>query len=210
MNLNNLNYGDDNLFSKSLEILNKKYNQKINVYYGKKTKLVFGYGDIKAKIALIGEAPGKNEVIEGKPFVGKAGKNLDEFLNILNIKKENIYITNIVKIRPTKINSLTGREINRPPTKDEVSLFTELIKEELKIIKPELVVTLGNVALKCITDDNSLSIGVMHGKIKKVKFGEENYDIFPLYHPASIIYRQELKKTYIEDLYTLKKHILKS
>lgn len=167
--------------------------------------IVFGEGNSEAKLVLVGEAPGAKEVELGRPFVGQAGKNLDEFLEILELKREDIYITNVVKIRPYKMSEKTGRKSNRPPSKDEVEKYNRYMEEEIDIIQPKVVVTLGNVPLKAVSKDQNLTIGGVHGSpIEKAK-----YYIFPLYHPASIIYRQELKKTYIEDLYKLKEFIVK-
>lgn len=167
--------------------------------------IVFGEGNSEAKLVLVGEAPGAKEIELGRPFVGQAGKNLDEFLHILELNREDIYITNVVKIRPYKINEKTGRKSNRPPSKDEVEKYEKYMMEEIRAIQPKVVVTLGNVPLKAVLKDQKVTIGGVHGEpIKK-----EGYYIFPLYHPASIIYRQELKKTYIEDLHKLKEFIMR-
>lgn len=167
--------------------------------------IVFGEGNSEAKLVLVGEAPGAKEVELGRPFVGQAGKNLDEFLEILELKREDIYITNVVKIRPYKISEKTGRKSNRPPSKDEIAKFRRYMEEEIHTIQPKVVVTLGNVPLKSVSGDQKITIGEFHGEAIE----KEGYYIFPLYHPASIIYRQELKKTYIEDLHKLKEFIVK-
>ncbi len=190
-----------------LDKLNKTYQEKINEYFNMDTKLVFGDGRPNSEIALVGEAPGKNEVIKGKPFVGQAGKNLDEFIEMLAIKRDDLYITNIVKMRPYKINPQTGRESNRPPTRKEIEIFTDFIKEELSIVKPKLIVTLGNVALKCIVDSDSAAIGNLHGSPLEVSFRQIAFKLYPLYHPASVIYRPELRKVYLEDLSKLKEYL---
>lgn len=190
-----------------LHELNNELKHFINDFYQQETPLVFGGGDPNSKIVLIGEAPGKNEIVQGKPFVGQAGKNLDEFISILEIQKSDLYITNVVKMRPFKINEATGRESNRTPTKKEVEVFSSFLMRELEIVEPRLVVTLGNIALKCITQDDKASIGVLHGNPIEMKFGNASFQLFPLYHPASIIYRAELKETYIKDLHILKDFI---
>jgi len=165
---------------------------------------VFGEGNINAKLILVGEAPGANEVEQKRPFVGKAGKNLDYFLEVLEIKREDIYITNVVKIRPYKINEKTGKKSNRPPNKNEIEKYINILYEEIKIIKPEVIVTLGNFALKAVSEDKNITIGQVHGTINRTGKGN---NIFPLYHPAAIIYNQSLKTTYEEDLIKLKKYI---
>ncbi|MDO4741329.1 MAG: uracil-DNA glycosylase, partial [Eubacteriales bacterium] len=88
------------------------------LYPGQTHPLVFGEGDVGAGLLLIGEAPGEQEVAQGRPFVGKAGKNLDELLALAGLERGALYITNAVKIRPTKL-SAAGRVVNRPPTKEE-------------------------------------------------------------------------------------------
>lgn len=193
--------------SNLLKALNSQMKNFIDEMYQDETPLVFGDGNIDASLVLIGEAPGKQEVQQGKPFVGQAGKNLDEFITILDINRENLYITNVVKLRPYKINEATGREVNRTPIKKEINIFTSYLKRELQIIEPELVVTLGNIALKCITMDDSSSIGVLHGNPMDIKFGEVQFKLFPLYHPASIIYRADLKDIYLQDLHKLKNYL---
>lgn len=190
-----------------LESLNRELKDYIDDLYQEATPLVFGGGDLDSQIVLIGEAPGKNEVLQGRPFVGQAGKNLDEFINILEIEKSDLYITNVVKIRTYKVDEQTGRESNRTPTKKEIGIFTSYLIRELEIVKPKLVVTLGNIALKCMTQDEKAAIGNLHGNPIEVKFDRENFQLFPLYHPASIIYKADLKDTYISDLHKLKGYI---
>ena len=101
--------------------LSKELKEYIDDLYQQATPLIFGDGDVDSQIVLIGEAPGKNEILQGRPFVGQAGKNLDEFINVLEIKKADLYITNVVKMRPYKINEQTGREANRTPTKKKLA-----------------------------------------------------------------------------------------
>ena len=92
------------------------------LYEGEKKVLVFGEGDPGARVMMIGEAPGEQETLQGRPFVGRAGKNLDEFLEIAGMDRGQLYVTNTVKFRPTKL-SPAGRVVNRPPTQEEVRLF---------------------------------------------------------------------------------------
>ncbi len=171
-------------------------------------EFIFGEGSRKAKIMLIGEAPGENEIKKKRPFVGKAGKNLDELLSILEINRAEIYITNSVKIRPYKISEKTGRKINRSPNKEEINKFREIIIGEIEYVQPKIIVTLGNIPLNQITEKN-IKIGDCHGKLMKINISEKEYKIFPLYHPASIIYNRKLKDVYIEDIIILKEIIKK-
>ena len=156
---------------------------------------------------LIGEAPGEQESLQGRPFVGKAGKNLDGFLTVLELKREDIYISNVVKIRPTKVSD-KGRVSNRPPNKEELALFTPYLMEEILLVQPKMIVTLGNVALKALCGPKAI-IGDMHGRETRVTVKHEKqegeFPLFPLYHPASIIYNRSLQQVYDGDLQTLHK-----
>lgn len=164
-------------------------------------ELVLGYGDEKSDIVLIGEAPGKDEVRLKRPFVGKAGKNLDEFLEYTGIDREKLFITNTVKMRPYKVSD-KGTRSNRPPNAAEKKLCSACLKQELMVLAPNIVVTLGNTALKALAGKDAV-IGNMHGKA--VDMGD--YALFALYHPASIIYRRELTDVYYSDLLKLKEYI---
>ena len=169
--------------------------------------IVLGEGNTDhPPVMLIGEAPGEQESLQGRPFVGKAGKNLDGFLRVLELNREDIYISNVVKIRPTKVSD-KGRVSNRPPNKEELALFTPYLMEEILLIKPQMIVTLGNFALKALCGPKAI-IGDMHGAETRVTVKHEkqaaDFAIFPLYHPASIIYNRSLQEVYDGDLQTLK------
>lgn len=172
--------------------------------------LVFGDGQEKNPVLmLIGEAPGEQEALQGKPFVGKAGKNLDRFLAALDLRREDIYISNVVKFRPSK-ESPSGRRINRTPTREERELFQPWLMREIAIVKPHALVTLGNVALQAFIRD---TIGNLHGAWQRAVVapaGKKAFTLplFPLYHPASVIYNRSLAATYEADLQTLKNSLL--
>lgn len=170
--------------------------------------IVFGDGNLDCSIMLIGEAPGAKEVELKKPFVGQAGKYLDEFIEVLDIEREQLYITNVVKYRPTKKSTKTDGVVNRTPTNIEIEKFKKYLIEEIDIIDPEIIVPLGNTPIKGIFEDN-LKIGEVHGKALKANIKGKEYIVFPLYHPAAVIYRRELKKVYLDDLQELKKLIKK-
>lgn len=189
-----------------LQMLKDKYIQIIKNEFNIEPRVVFGDGNINANIMLIGEAPGEKEEETGRPFVGAAGKNLNEFLQILEINRDDIYITNVVKIRPFKINPDTGRKSNRPPNKKEIEVSIDTLRKQIDIIKPKVIVTLGNVPLKAILGDDRAKIGDYHGKA--VKFSQ--FTLFPLYHPASIIYNRSLHEVYIEDVIRLRNYISNS
>ncbi|MDO4483152.1 MAG: uracil-DNA glycosylase [Clostridia bacterium] len=169
--------------------------------------LVFGEGESDSpRILLIGEAPGEQETLQKRPFVGKAGKNLDEFLAVVGLNRPELWITNVVKIRPTKCSE-KGRLSNRPPNREELALFTPFLYEELLLLKPRLIVTLGNTPLKALLGKGAL-IGDHHGSMTQaiITHGAEQcaFPVYPLYHPASIIYNRSLKDVYLRDLENLR------
>lgn len=164
------------------------------LYEGEKKVLVHGEGRIGARVMLVGEAPGEQETLMGHPFVGKAGKNLDEFLELAGIKRDELYVSNTVKFRPTKI-SAAGRTVNRPPTQEEIRLFLPWLKQEIEMVHPECVVTLGNVPLKALMDRRTI-IGDVHGTF----VSQDGLTLYPMYHPASMIYNPSLREVYREDV----------
>ncbi|WP_245592098.1 uracil-DNA glycosylase [Clostridiisalibacter paucivorans] len=180
-----------------------EFNDYISYRFSDKD-IVFGKGEYSSKIMLIGEAPGAKEVELKAPFVGQAGKYLDEFLDILGIEKKDIYITNTVKYRPTKASKKTGNAINRPPTAKEIREWRKLLIKEIGIISPEIIVTLGNTPLGAVTGNLKSKITTYHGNIINHNINGVEYTLFPLYHPAAVIYRRNLKEVYIEDLNKLK------
>ena len=190
----------------------QSFNQKMSRFFqtlwpAENKPLVFGEGKTdRPSVMLIGEAPGEQETLQGRPFVGKAGKNLDGFLSVLEMNREDIYISNVVKIRPTKVSD-KGRTSNRPPNKEELALFTPYLMEEILRVQPGMIVTLGNVALKALCGPKAV-IGDMHGQVTEVTVQHEKQEaafrLFPLYHPASIIYNRSLQDVYARDLQVLK------
>lgn len=167
------------------------------IYEGEKKVLVHGEGSIGARVMLIGEAPGEQETLQGRPFVGKAGKNLDEFLILAGIDRSQLYVSNVVKFRPTRISD-AGRTVNRPPTQEEIRLFLPWLKREIDMVKPECVVTLGNVPLRALCD-RRVVIGDVHGAFMDC----EGLRVYPMYHPASMIYNPSLRSVYREDVLRL-------
>lgn len=169
--------------------------------------LVFGEGrSQQPAIMLIGEAPGEQETLQRRPFVGKAGKNLDGFLEVVGLRREELYITNVVKIRPTKVSG-KGRLSNRPPNREELALFTPFLMEEILTVQPRLIVTLGNTPLQALMGAKTV-IGSVHGSMQQVTVVHEkqsaDFALFPLYHPASIIYNRALTEVYQADLTALR------
>ena len=153
------------------------------------TQAVPGDGSPDATIVFIGEAPGKNEDLQGKPFIGAAGKFLAEMLENIKLKREDIYITNIVKYRPPE---------NRDPEPQEKKDCEAWLYEELNFIKPKLVVFLGRHSLNDFFPD--LKISSAHGTLIHKKFDRVETEYFlPLYHPAAALYNGGLREELIKD-----------
>lgn len=148
------------------------------------TQLVFGDGNPDASLVFIGEAPGKNEDLQGLPFVGAAGRFLNEMLEMIGMKREDVYITNIVKYRPPN---------NRDPLPDEKEAFMSYLESQLDVIQPLLVVTLGRHSLNCFLPD--LQISRVHGQPKRYK----GRVYLPLFHPAAALYNGAMRQTLIDD-----------
>lgn len=155
-------------------------------------QLVFGDGSIDADILFIGEAPGRNEDETGIPFVGRAGKFLNEMLEKINLSREDVYITNIVKYRPLN---------NRDPLDNEKQAFLPYLIRQINIIKPKLIITLGRHSMNCFLPEHKISEahGILTNTIYKYQDKEYKYNILPLFHPAAAIYNQRLKSSLIED-----------
>jgi DNA polymerase len=165
-----------------------------NLYEGERKLLVFGEGRVGAPVMMIGEAPGEQESLQGRPFVGKAGKNLDAFLEQAGMDRASLYVTNVVKFRPTR-RSEAGRVVNRPPTQEEIKLFLPWLLKEIELVDPRYIITLGNVPLKALTGRGSV-IGDMHGRF----IDWQGRRLFAMYHPASVIYNPGLKAVYSRDI----------
>jgi uracil-DNA glycosylase family 4 len=148
------------------------------------TQLVFGDGNADADVVFIGEAPGKNEDLQGVPFIGAAGKFLSEMLAMIGLKREDIYITNIVKYRPPN---------NRDPLPDEKTAWLPYLQEQLDIIKPKLIVTLGRHSMDVLLP--GLKISQVHGQPKRYK----DHVYLPLFHPAAALYNGGMRQTLIDD-----------
>jgi uracil-DNA glycosylase len=162
------------------------------------TQLVFGSGSPSADIVFIGEAPGKKEDLTGEPFVGAAGKFLNEMLASIGMKREDIYITNIVKYRPPN---------NRDPLPEEKRAFLPYLQAQLEILQPKVVVTLGRHSGTCFLPD--LQISKDHGQPKRIKLAFKGTSdtlslvVLPLYHPAAALYNGGLRTTLMEDFGTI-------
>lgn len=157
------------------------------------TNLVMGDGNPNADIVFIGEAPGKNEDEQGLPFVGAAGKFLDEMLTAAGMSRSDVYITNIVKYRPPD---------NRDPSREEKQAFWPYLAEQLEVIDPKAVVTLGRHSMEFFLPDAKISDvhgHVIHKPITHHDGSEDEWLIVPLYHPAAALYNGSLRQTLIDD-----------
>jgi len=176
---------------KKLEELNNYWQENCQCELRKTaTRAVLGQGNASSEIVFIGEAPGKKEDEEGVPFIGSAGKFLSELLDSIGLKREDIYITNIVKYRPPG---------NRDPEPKEKEDCNEWLINELKIISPKLIVFLGRHAMSRFFPE--LKISEAHGKliIKKFPEFEEKLHFLPLYHPAAALYNGGMRDVLIKD-----------
>jgi uracil-DNA glycosylase family 4 len=148
------------------------------------THIVPGEGDPNAEVMVVGEAPGASEDKQGRPFVGRAGKFLDQLLAEAGLAREQVYITNVVKARPPG---------NRDPRADEVAHHLPWLEAQLALIHPRLVVPLGRHALAHFSDDAKIS--EVHG----TELTERGRTLFPMYHPAAALHNQSLRATLLDD-----------
>jgi len=152
------------------------------------TQLVYGEGDVDANIVFVGEAPGKKEDEQGRPFVGAAGKFLNEMLGNIGIKRDDVYITNIVKYRPPD---------NRDPRPEEKQAFWPFLVRQLNVIQPKLVVTLGRHSMGYFLPN--IKISEVHGELAQIKIGDRIQAVLPLFHPAAAMYNGGLRQTLLND-----------
>ena len=162
------------------------------------TNYVIGNGSLNSKIFIIGEAPGYNEDIKGIPFIGKAGKILDDLLFSINLNRSDVYITNILKCRPPK---------NRNPLHNEIKSCIEYLNNELEVIKPNIIITLGSFSSNYIFNKFKLrfeKISNIHGKIYTVNSSNNKLYILPQYHPAVAVYNPNKIDLLIDDFRIIK------
>lgn len=166
---------------------------------------VIGEGNHDAGIMFVGEAPGENEARTGRPFCGRAGKVLDSLLESAGIKREDVYVTNIVKDRPPK---------NRDPLPEEIDVYAPFLDRQIEIIKPKVVATLGRFSMQYVMTRYGLegeldTISALHGKTFQgrtlsIDSQGSTFVFIPLYHPAVAIYNQHLFETLKQDFQVLK------
>lgn len=182
------------------EIINLKESPLYNFRIKNKNFPVIGEGNHNTKIMFIGEAPGKNEAETGRPFCGRSGKILTELIESIGLKREDVYITNVVKDRPPE---------NRDPTDKEIKIYGQFLDKQIEIIKPKVIATLGRYSMAYIMNKFGLeaelkSISQIHGKIFESKNGLK---IISLYHPAVALYQNKLKSEMFKDFKIIKNYL---
>jgi uracil-DNA glycosylase family 4 len=154
-----------------------------------------GAGPVTARIVFVGEAPGRQEDLRGEPFVGRAGQVFDQLLTSIGLSRDDVYVTNLVKSRPF-VGGPPGR--NRTPSRDEIAACTPWLQEQLAIIRPKIVVTLGGVALKSVSPSSALA--KVHGRV----VAHDAFAVVPLYHPAMARYGPKWKAVLRRDFRRLR------
>lgn len=152
------------------------------------TQLVFGEGNPKAEIYFIGEGPGYWEDQKGRPFVGQAGQLLDKLIESIDFKREDVYISNVVRFRPPQ---------NRDPLPQEIAAFQPYVDREIEIVNPKVIVTLGRFSLGKFLPGELISR--VHGKPRAVSWRGKDVTIIPMYHPAAALRSQEVAERIKED-----------
>ncbi len=164
---------------------------------------VVGEGDHDAKMMFVGEAPGQNEAKTGRPFCGASGKFLTELIESIGLKREQVYITNIVKDRPPE---------NRDPTPTEIEAYGAFLDRQVEIIQPKVIATLGRYSMAYILKHFDLDLELepisrIHGKEFSAKASYGPISIVTLYHPASALYNGGMRGTHKKDFEVLKKFV---
>jgi uracil-DNA glycosylase len=154
-----------------------------------RTQVVFGVGDPNADLMFVGEAPGFHEDKQGYPFVGQAGKLLDQLLGGIGLSREEVYIANVLKCRPPG---------NRDPQPDEIEACEPHLFRQLELIRPRVVATLGNFATKLLSG-KSYGITRVHGRPQETTLGGRRVTLYPLYHPAAALYTPAMLRTLEDD-----------
>jgi len=175
------------------DVYNEALNCKKCALHNGRKNVVFGSGNEKADIMFIGEAPGYHEDIQGEPFVGVAGKLLTKLLDSVELKREQVYIANVIKCKPPQ---------NRDPLAEEIDICKEYLYAQIDFIDPQIICTLGNFATKLILKKNVGITGV-RGKLFRVG----NKLVLPIYHPAAALYTPSYLPSLERDFITIKKVI---
>ncbi len=156
--------------------------------------IVFGEGSPSAEIVLIGEAPGYNEHVQRRPFVGRSGQLLRKTLTEVGFPPEQVYITNIVKARPPD---------NRDPSPEEILAYKPFLDREIAVIKPKLIITLGRFSMAKFLPE--VKISQVHGRLHKVRWNHQVAYILPMYHPAAALRSTQMLTAFTQDFAKLPK-----
>jgi len=155
-----------------------------------RTCLVFGVGDPHADLMFVGEAPGRNEDLKGEPFVGAAGKLLDELLASIGLVRSQVYIANVLKCRPPG---------NRDPRPEEIETCTPFLRQQIELVNPKVIATLGNFATKFVLQTDQ-AITQLRGKLYHV----DGRQVVPIFHPAAALYSPDKRQVLAEDFQRLR------
>ena len=159
--------------------------------------LVFSDGNSNSKIMIVGEGPGEKEDQMGKPFVGDAGSLLNKMLSAINVKRDSVYITNVVNYRPPN---------NRKPTVAEINRYSKFLIEHILIIDPKILIIMGSTAMEALVGSN-LKISKERGKWKDILLKNKTFLSIITFHPAYLLRQPEQKKYSWSDLKEIKKKI---
>ena len=154
-----------------------------------RTQTVFGVGNPHARVMFIGEAPGKNEDLQGEPFVGAAGHYLNELLGCAGLRREDVFIANVLKCRPPG---------NRDPRPEEIQTCTPYLREQTRTIDPEVLVTLGKLSTQFVLK-TQVGITRLHGRVQRAG----KFLVFPIFHPAAALYDGAKREALENDFVTL-------
>ena len=154
-----------------------------------RTQTVFGVGNPHARVMFIGEAPGKNEDLQGEPFVGAAGHYLNELLGCAGLRREGVFIANVLKCRPPG---------NRDPRPEEIQTCTPFLREQTRTIDPEVLVTLGKFSTQFVLK-TQVGITRLHGRVQRAG----KFLVFPIFHPAAALYDGAKREALENDFVTL-------
>lgn len=182
-----------------MDLLNMLYKSIVNCkgcgLYRTRKNIVLGEGTFDAPIVFIGEAPGRDEDEQGRPFVGAAGQLLTRILNAIKLNREEVYISNILKCRPPN---------NRTPQESEINSCMPFLTKQIEIIKPRIIVTLGAIATQTLLSSKE-PMYTMHGRIFSYPLKKPVSKVVPTYHPAALLRNPNLKVKTWEDVKLVRK-----
>lgn len=186
-NIEAKNVDDIDIKQSKLEKLYREYNECPRCRLSKsRSSIVFGEGSVNAKLMFIGEAPGRDEDLQGKPFIGKAGQLLTKIISSISLSRDDVYITNVVKCRPPG---------NRDPKEDEISTCSDILASQIDIIRPKIICSLGNFASRTLLNTET-PISRLRGRF----YLYQGIKLMPTYHPAFLLRNPEMKRDVWHDV----------